>query len=111
MVAGLKLIATPDGTPEAVRAMVPVKPPEGVAVILALACEPGARVPFLGLAASVKLPPPDAPTGTAAPAEGMPFAITNNELGPVSIPAGTSKLVDTMVLPVATPMVLWPWVL
>lgn len=110
MVAGLKLITTPVGTPEAVRAIVPVKPPEGVAVIFALPCEPGARLPFLGVAARVKLPPDD-PTVTLAAAEGMPFAITNNELAPVSIPAGTSKFVDTIVLPVATAIVLCPWVL
>ena len=36
----------------------------------------------------------------------MPFAITNSSLAPVSIPAGTSKFVDTGVLPVATPIVL-----
>jgi len=48
---------------------------------------------------------------TLAAAEGMPFAITNSELAPVSIPAGTSKFVDTIVLPVATAIVLCPWVL
>ena len=39
--------------------------------------------------------------------EGMPLATTSSELAPVSIPAGTSKLVETVVLRVATPMVLW----
>ena len=38
--------------------------------------------------------------------DGMPFAITTSELVPVSMFAGTSKLVETVVLPVATPMVL-----
>jgi hypothetical protein len=36
----------------------------------------------------------------------MPFAITTNVLAPVSIDAGTSKFVDTVAEPVATPMVL-----
>jgi hypothetical protein len=40
------------------------------------------------------------------PGEGIPFATTTIELGPVSIPAGTSKLVETAFVPVATPMVL-----
>ena len=39
--------------------------------------------------------------------EGMPFATTTTELAPVSIPLGTSKLVETVALPVATLMVLW----
>jgi hypothetical protein len=43
--------------------------------------------------------------------DGIPFATTTSELAPVSIPEGTSKLVDTVALPVATPMVLWSWVL
>jgi hypothetical protein len=110
MLEGLKFTFTPVGCPEAVRAIVPVKPPEGVAVIFALAWPPGATLAFLGNAARVKLPVDD-PTVTLAAAEGMPFAITNNELAPVSIPVGTSKFVDTIVLPVATPIVLCPWVL
>ena len=36
----------------------------------------------------------------------MPFAITTSELAPVSVPEGTSKFVDTVLLPVATPIVL-----
>ena len=213
MDVGLKATFTPVGCPDAVRAIVPVKPPEGVAVILTLPCPPGATLPFLGVAARVKLPPPelvtvsvtvvvsvvppevpftvmgytpvavvpataivmvevpvpvievglkvtvtpvgwpvaDNVTGELKPpvvvlvmvevpdlpcttdtevglaerlkplvppemvmlaaAEGMPFAITNNELAPVSIPAGTSKFVDTIALPVATAIVLCPWVL
>lgn len=43
-------------------------------------------------------------------AEGMPFAITTNVLAPVSIDDGTSKLVETVSEPVATPMLLWLWV-
>ncbi len=39
--------------------------------------------------------------------EAMPFATTASELGPVSIEAGTSKLVETIFDPVATPIVLW----
>jgi hypothetical protein len=38
--------------------------------------------------------------------DGIPFATTSRELAPVSIVAGTSKFVDTMADPVATPMVL-----
>jgi hypothetical protein len=41
----------------------------------------------------------------------MPFAITTNVLAPVSIVDGTSKFVETVAVPVATPMVLWSWVL
>jgi hypothetical protein len=41
----------------------------------------------------------------------MPFATTTNMLAPVSIVAGTSKFVETVADPVATPMVLWSWVL
>ena len=39
--------------------------------------------------------------------DGIPFAITTNVLAPVSMPEGTSKFVDTVLLPVATPIVLW----
>ena len=56
MEAGLKATFTPLGWPEAVRAIVPVKPPEGVAVTLTLPCPPGAMLAFLGAAARVKLP-------------------------------------------------------
>ena len=59
MDVGLKATFTPVGCPDAVRAIVPVKPPEGVAVILTLPCPPGATLPFLGVAARVKLPPPE----------------------------------------------------
>src|SRR5271170_398463 len=40
-------------------------------------------------------------TVMATGSEGIPFATTTSELAPVSIPAGTSKLVKTMVEPVA----------
>lgn len=43
--------------------------------------------------------------------DGMPLATTTSELAPVSIPLGTSKLVETLVFLVATPMVLWSCVL
>ncbi len=36
----------------------------------------------------------------------MPFVTTTRLLSPVSMPAGTSKLVDTALVPVATAMVL-----
>ena len=50
--------------------------------------------------------PPPLPTVTAIPADGMPFATTTRVLAPVSIDDGTSKLVETIVLPVAMPIVL-----
>ena len=43
--------------------------------------------------------------------EGIPFATTTRELAPVSIVAGTSKLVETIAEPVATAIVLWLCVL
>jgi len=39
-------------------------------------------------------------------ADGIPFAITTSVLAPVSVPEGTSKFVDTVLVPVATPIVL-----
>jgi hypothetical protein len=41
----------------------------------------------------------------------MPFATTTKVLAPVSIVAGMSKFVETVAEPVATPIVLWSWVL
>jgi len=38
--------------------------------------------------------------------DGMPFATTNNRLAPVSAFAGTSKFVETFLLPVAIAIVL-----
>lgn len=40
----------------------------------------------------------------------MPFATTAKVLGPVSVALETSKFVETVSEPVATPMVLWPCV-
>lgn len=40
--------------------------------------------------------------------EAMPLATTTSELAPASAPVGTSKKVETIVPPVATPMLLWP---
>jgi hypothetical protein len=40
-------------------------------------------------------------TVTATAVDGIPFATTSSILAPVSIPAGTSKLVETVALPVA----------
>src|SRR5580698_1037524 len=74
--AGLKAIFTPAGCPVAERAIAELKPPEAVAVILTLPVPPGAMLAFLGVAASVKLPPPEDPTVTAKPADGMPLATT-----------------------------------
>jgi hypothetical protein len=45
-------------------------------------------------------------TVTCTGTEGMPLATTTRLLAPVSMPDGTSKFVDTILLPVATPMVL-----
>ena len=42
--------------------------------------------------------------------EAIPFATTSRELLPVSVAAGTSKFVETFSAPVATPIVLCPWV-
>ena len=42
--------------------------------------------------------------------EGMPFATTSRELLPVSAAARISKFVETVSAPVATPIVLCPWV-
>ena len=42
--------------------------------------------------------------------DGIPLATTSKVLLPVSAVAGTSKFVVTFVLPVATPIVLCPWV-
>jgi len=49
-------------------------------------------------------------TVTETACEGIPFATTSSFPAPVSMPDGTSKLVETVVLPVATPIVLWSWV-
>ena len=56
MEVGLKVTRTPFGTPEAVKLIAVLKPPEGVAVILAVAWPPGAMLPFVGVEVSVKLP-------------------------------------------------------
>ena len=45
-------------------------------------------------------------TVTATGLERMPLAITIRLLGPVSVPAETSKFVETVAFPVATAMVL-----
>lgn len=45
-------------------------------------------------------------TVTLTALDGIPFATTTSKLSPVSMFAGTSKLVDTVALPVATPMLL-----
>lgn len=105
IVLGLKATCTPAPCPEAVKATDELKPPETVVVILEWPVLPRAIVTWLGTAVRVKLGVDDEMV-TATPADGMPFATTNNWLPPVSIPAGTSKFVDTRVPPVATAMVL-----
>jgi hypothetical protein len=54
---------------------------------------------------------PDDPTVQAEAADGMPLATTYNSQAPVGMLLGTSKFVDTIVAPVATPIVLCPCVL
>jgi hypothetical protein len=49
-------------------------------------------------------------TVMVTPAEGMPLAITSRVLEPVSVPVNTSNFALSTVAPVATPMVLKPWV-
>ena len=49
-------------------------------------------------------------TVTVTGSEAIPFATTSRELLPVSAAAGTSKFVETFSAPVATPIVLCPWV-
>jgi len=49
-------------------------------------------------------------TVTLTGVEAMPFAITTRLLVPVSAVKGTSKVVETIFGPVATPMLLWLWV-
>jgi hypothetical protein len=57
-------------------------------------------------------PPPSVYcTAMLCGSDGMPFATTYNLLGPSSMPAGTSNFVDMVAPPVATPMLLWLWVL
>ena len=47
------------------------------------------------------------PTVTATASDAMPLAITSSKAGPMPMEAGTSKLVATTALPVATAMVWW----
>lgn len=46
-------------------------------------------------------------TVTETGCDGIPFATTSSWLAPFSMPEGTSKFVETVVFPVATPIVLW----
>jgi len=102
---GLNVTVTPVGWPVADKVTGELKPPVVVLVMVEVPDAPCATVTAVGLAERLKpLVPPE--MVTAAAAEGMPFAITNSELAPVSIPEGTSKFVDTIVPPVATAIVL-----
>lgn len=47
-------------------------------------------------------------TTTVTGLDAIPLATTTSELAPVSALIGTSNEVETTLLPVATPMVLWP---
>ena len=49
-------------------------------------------------------------TRTATGFEVMPLATTTSELSPASALVGTSNEVETTLVPVATPIVLWPCV-
>jgi hypothetical protein len=105
MEVGLKETVTPLGWPLALKTTAVSKPPVVVLVITDvpdLPCTTGTEV---GLAESEK--PEVAPAiVTATPAEGIPLAITKIVLVPVSMLEGTSKFVETIVLPVAMPIVL-----
>ena len=52
-----------------------------------------------------------ADTVTFTGCDGIPFATTTSVLAPVPMVEGMSNSVDTVALPVATPIVLWLWVL
>src|ERR1700730_16813538 len=93
---GLKVTVTPVGWPLALNTTAVLKPPVVVLVMVEVPELPCTTETAVGLAERVK-PLPDPEMVTLAAAEGIPFAITNNELAPVSIPAGTSKFVDTLV--------------
>jgi len=47
-------------------------------------------------------------TFTATDEDAIPLATTTSVLAPPSMPAGTSNIVETVALPVATAIVLWP---
>src|SRR4030081_1682193 len=57
MELGTKVTVTPAGCPDEDKAIVELKPPEGVAVILEAPRPPRAMLSFVGFAARVKLPP------------------------------------------------------
>jgi hypothetical protein len=52
--AGLNAAVTPAGNPDAVKAMLPVKPPDGVTVMVLVAVVPRVTETLAGLAVSVK---------------------------------------------------------
>ena len=47
-------------------------------------------------------------TFTATDEDGIPLATTTSVLAPPSVPAATSNIVETVALPVAIAIVLWP---
>ena len=77
IVLGLNFTLTPLPCPEAVRATAELKPPEIALVILTFPDVPRVTVIDFGAAVNENVPPL-VPTVTAAAAEGMPFATTNN---------------------------------
>jgi len=101
---GVKVPVLCAGKPVTLKVTTPSNPFTGVIVTWYTVAEPRLTVRVAGNTEKVKSGA--AATVTFVAAEGMPFAITKSSLAPVSIPAGTSKLVDTVVLPVATPIVL-----
>jgi len=92
------------GAPLTARPTTPLNPFTAVIVTVYVDVVPRRIIWLAGDTETVKSG--GAATVTLAGAEGMPFAITNRSLAPVSIPIGTSKFVETGVLPVATPIVL-----
>jgi hypothetical protein len=55
--AGLKTAVTPLGSPLALKAALPLKPPDGVTVMTLVAVDPWVMVTVAGAAASEKSPP------------------------------------------------------
>jgi hypothetical protein len=102
---GLKETVTPLGWPLALNTTGVLNPPVVVLVIVEVPDLPCATDTDEGLAERVN--PEVAPEiVTTTPAEGIPLATTKTVLAPVSMLEGTSKLVETIVLPVERPIVL-----
>jgi hypothetical protein len=94
--------------PFAVNCTVPVGAGEFTGVTVAVNVTVWPKIDGFTLELKAKVVVVPDPTSQGEAADGMPFPTTYNSHGPLGMPAGTSKLVDTIVEPVATPMVLWP---